>query len=105
MRKNDDAAAARRLRRLLKRKSIKPKGKAMRKALAVSLLLLAVSAPAYADDGNMLTPPHPQTSTSTAPTGTASTDGIMGDPLAPAAADATTAEAALSLLPTLLALV
>jgi hypothetical protein len=76
----------------------------MRKALAVSLLLLAMSAAAYAD-GNMgdpLVQPPPQSATSTTQTNTELTDGNMGDPLASAAADATTAETALSLLPALL---
>jgi hypothetical protein len=78
----------------------------MRKAVVISLLLLAMTAPAYADGemGNPLAPP-PQSATSTTQTSTELTDGDMGNPLAPAAADATTAEVALSLLPTLLALV
>jgi hypothetical protein len=77
----------------------------MRKALAVSLLLLAMSVSALGDGvmGNpVAAPPPPQSDTTQ--TGTATTDGVMGNPLAPTA-DATTAEAALSLLPTLLALV
>jgi hypothetical protein len=79
----------------------------MRKAVVISLLLLAMAAPAYADGemGNPLAPPPPQSATSTTQTGTELTDGNMGNPLAPAAADPTAAEAALSLLPTLLALV
>ena len=87
--------------------SSRPKGKAMRKAVAISLLLLAMSAPAYAD-GNMgdpFAPPPPQAA-STAQTGTEPTGGDMGNGVA-TAPDATTAatEAALSLLPALLSLV
>jgi hypothetical protein len=80
----------------------------MTRVISISLLLLAMSAPAYAD-GNMgdpVAPPPPQAATSTVQTNAAPAGGNMGDPLAPAAADATTAktEAALSVLPALLSL-
>jgi hypothetical protein len=77
----------------------------MRKALAISLLLLAMSAAAYAD-GNMgdpLVQPPPQSATSTTQPGTEPVGGDMGN--GGSATEATTTETALSLLPTLLALV